>query len=85
MEFKHKIGQTVKMAINDSLSDVSVKITGCVENYQYEGEFIVIGDLPDMDAYVVFRYDESAYDAKIHTDDELAVFDFIYRAYGVSV
>lgn len=85
MEFEYKIGQTVQMAINDSLSDVSVKITGCRESYQFEGEYIVMGDLPDMDAYVVFRYDESAYDGKIHNDDEMAAFDFIYRAFGVSV
>lgn len=82
--FEHKIGQTVTMAINDSVSDMSVKITGCVESYQYEGEFIVIGDLPDMDAYVVFRYDMSAYDVKIYTDDKLAAYDFIYRAYGIT-
>lgn len=85
MEFPYKVGQTVKIAINDSMSDVSVKITACAENHQLEGEWVVMGDLTDMDAYVVFQYDESAFSGKIHTDDETAVFDYIERTFGVSV
>ena len=85
MEFPYKIGQTVKMAINDSMSEVSVKITSCSENHRINGEWVVLGDLTEMDAYVVFQYDESAFSGTIHTDDELAVFDYIYRTFGVSV
>ena len=85
MEFPYKVGQTVTMALSDDMSDVSVKITACADNHLLEGEFIVMGELTEMDTYVVFSYDESAFSVKIHQDDEMSVFDYIERAFGVSV
>lgn len=85
MIFPYKIGQTMNMAINDSMSDVSVRITACTENHHLEGEWVVMGDLTDMDAYVVFQYDESAFSGKIHTESDSASFDYIKRAFNVYV
>lgn len=85
MVFPYKVGQVVDLLINNSMTEQSVKITSCSENYRLEGEWVVMGEFTEMDGYIVFNYDESVFSGKIHTDDEMAVFDYIERTFGISV
>lgn len=85
MVFPYKVGQVVDFQINESMTYQSVKITSCSENYRHEGEWVVMGEFTEMDGYVVFNYDVSVFSGKIHTDDEMAVFDYIERTFGISV
>ena len=85
MQFPYKVGQVVDFLIDATMPLLSVKITSCSESYRYEGNWVILGELTEIDGWVVFNYDVSVIDGKVHEDDEMAVFDYIERSFGVSV
>lgn len=82
--FPYKVGE---FATYPEFSYENAKIVAVSDNWGDTDFSVIMAEMPD-DGYVVAKWDKSEkalFDVEFHETDEIAIFDYIERAFGVSV